>query len=123
MSNGKVRVMHLLRKHNKSRRPASWRKDPITCTKEEAIAELAGFEKQIRPVLEQDPQKGVDLMAALCKENSDCSSGPQAGGDLGEFGPGEMQAAFEKASFALQVGELSTMVDTDSGVHIIVRLS
>ena len=37
------------------------------------------------------------------------------------FGPGQMQAAFEEASFALQVGEMSGLVDTDSGIHIIIR--
>lgn len=32
-----------------------------------------------------------------------------------------MQAPFEQASFALQVGELSQPVFTDSGVHLILR--
>ena len=42
-------------------------------------------------------------------------------GDLGEFGPGMMQAAFEDAVAALKVGELSGVVVSDSGVHIILR--
>ena len=37
------------------------------------------------------------------------------------FGPGQMQKPFEEATFALQVGEMSEAVDTDSGVHIILR--
>jgi len=41
---------------------------------------------------------------------------------LGTFGKGQMQPAFERAAFALQVGEMSGIVDTDSGVHIIKRL-
>ena len=45
----------------------------------------------------------------------------QRGGDLGEFGRGQMQKPFEDATYALQVGEMSGVVDTDSGVHIILR--
>ena len=37
------------------------------------------------------------------------------------FGPGMMQAPFEEAAFALQVGQISDIVDTDSGVHLILR--
>ena len=43
------------------------------------------------------------------------------GGDLGVFGRGKMQVPFERAAFALQVGQLSDIVDTDSGVHLILR--
>lgn len=32
-----------------------------------------------------------------------------------------MQRAFEEATYALAVGEMSGVVDTDSGVHIILR--
>jgi len=45
------------------------------------------------------------------------------GGDLGKFGKGAMQRPFEEASFDLDVGGLSEIVDTDSGVHIILRLA
>ena len=55
------------------------------------------------------------------KKRSDCGSYAQ-NGDLGMFGKGEMQKPFEEASFALKVGEISGIVDTDSGVHIIKRL-
>lgn len=51
---------------------------------------------------------------------SECGSG-QEGGDLGHFGPGQMQKPFEDATYALQVGQMSGIVSTDSGIHVILR--
>lgn len=39
----------------------------------------------------------------------------------GPFGRGQMQKPFEDNTFALKVGEISDIIDTDSGVHIILR--
>ena len=39
----------------------------------------------------------------------------------GFFGHGDMQKEFEQASFALKPGEVSGVVDTASGVHLIER--
>ena len=58
--------------------------------------------------------------ATLAQTESDCSSAKQ-GGDLGPFGRGQMQKPFEDAAFGLKVGELSGIVSSDSGVHIIKR--
>lgn len=44
-------------------------------------------------------------------------------GDLGSFTRGQMQKPFEDATFVLSVGGLSNIVDTDSGIHIILRLA
>jgi NIMA-interacting peptidyl-prolyl cis-trans isomerase 1 len=34
---------------------------------------------------------------------------------------GQMQKSFEDATFGLQVGEMSEIVDSDSGIHVILR--
>lgn len=51
---------------------------------------------------------------------SECPSGAQ-GGALGEFPQGVMVDSFEKAAFALEVGELSEIVETPFGFHLILR--
>ncbi|XP_034958320.1 peptidyl-prolyl cis-trans isomerase NIMA-interacting 1 isoform X1 [Zootoca vivipara] len=107
----KVRCSHLLVKHNQSRRPASWREDKITRSKEEALELINGYIQKIK--------SGEDF-ESLASQFSDCSSA-KAGGDLGAFGRGQMQKPFEDASFALRPGEMSGPVFTDSGIHIILR--
>ena len=57
----------------------------------------------------------------LASTESDCSS-YKRGGDLGPFARGKMQKSFEDAAFALSVGEMSGVVLSESGAHIILRL-
>lgn len=63
--------------------------------------------------------KAGEDFAALARDNSDDPlSGPN-GGDLGSFTRGRMAEAFEKAVFALKAGEISGIVKTTFGLHII----
>lgn len=62
--------------------------------------------------------KAGEDFAALAKENSGDGSASQ-GGDLGFFPRGRMVPAFDQAAFALKPGEISEVVTSEFGYHII----
>ncbi len=80
---------------------------------------LVKTEKEANTVLER--LKKGERFANIAKEVSLCPSGKR-GGDLGSFGRGKMVKEFEKAAFALQKGQISSLVKTKFGYHIIKRL-
>ena len=60
---------------------------------------------------------GADF-AELARKHSQCPSSAQ-GGDLGEFGPGQMVPEFDKVVFSNEVGEVSDPVQTQFGWHLV----
>ncbi|MBN2373883.1 peptidyl-prolyl cis-trans isomerase [bacterium] len=65
-----------------------------------------------------DKIKAGEDFSELARLNSDCPSSKR-GGELGYFGKGKMDPEFERAAFALDVGEISQVVRSSFGYHII----
>jgi len=62
--------------------------------------------------------RGADFAAVARGESADTVSG-RNGGSLGTFGHGQMDPAFERAAFALPVGQISEPVFSNFGIHLI----
>ena len=69
-------------------------------------------------VLKKAKAPGADF-AALAKQYSEDDSNNTNGGDLDYFGRGRMVAEFDAAAFAMKSGEISNVVKTSFGYHII----
>ena len=102
----KVQASHILYMYKGPRaRPT------VTRTKEEAMKAAEATLAKL---------KAGGNFEELAKSESDCPSKAR-GGDLGAFGRGQMVPPFEKAAFALKVGELSGIVESPFGYHVIKR--
>ncbi len=62
--------------------------------------------------------EGGTSFADLAKKHSSCPSGRE-GGNLGEFGPGQMVPEFDKVVFSAEVGKVQGPVKTQFGFHLI----
>ncbi|MBN1258868.1 protein translocase subunit SecD [Candidatus Peregrinibacteria bacterium] len=102
----KIKASHILISYKGAERA----KDTVARVQEEAKT----FAEKLLADLKADPGKFEDL----AKTYSDDSSGAD-GGDLGEFGKGQMVEPFENAAFALKTGEISDVVESPFGYHII----
>ena len=86
---------------------------PPDATEEAKKAKRAAIDKARERVT-----TGKEDFAKVAAEMSDCPS-KQKGGDLDFFGKGQMVAEFDKAAFALKPGEISDVVTTQFGYHVI----
>ncbi|OIR17309.1 peptidyl-prolyl cis-trans isomerase D [mine drainage metagenome] len=81
-------------------------------------AEKMAAKDKAEQVLQQVRQAPAKF-AALAKQYSQDPGSAANGGDLGMFGRGAMVKPFEDSVFSLKVGEISGLVQTDFGYHII----
>jgi peptidyl-prolyl cis-trans isomerase C len=95
-----VRASHILVKVDEKASPEE---------KAKALEKIKGIQKRI--------QAGEDF-AEVAKEVSDCPSKAN-GGDLNFFQKGQMVGPFENAAFSMKPGEVSDIVETEFGYHII----
>lgn len=71
--------------------------------------------------LKTEIEGGADF-AELAKAHSKCPSGKR-GGDLGEFGPGQMVPEFDRVVFSAEVGKVQGPVKTQFGYHLLEVVS
>jgi peptidyl-prolyl cis-trans isomerase D len=78
----------------------------------------AAVKKQAEEILAKVKAPGADF-AKLANQYTEEEAGKTRGGDLDYFGRGQMAKEFEEAAFALQPGQISPVVKTSFGYHII----
>ena len=86
-------------------------KDASAADKEKAKAKADALLAELR--------KNPSAFAKLAKENSQDPVSAERGGDLDFFGKGAMVKPFEEAAFKLSKGQISDVVQSDFGFHII----
>jgi peptidyl-prolyl cis-trans isomerase D len=86
---------------------------------EETKQETRARAEEIHKQLVQKPGS----FAELAKQHSQDPGSAERGGDLGYFGRGIMPRPFEEAVFRLNVGEISPVVETQYGFHIVRLLA
>merc|ERR1719291_249729 len=120
-----ARFRHILLKHKEC-------KSIVDKVRNKQVKRTRGeAERILRAVLEEceaDPAKCTKVFTQRCRELSECTTSLTAGelaGDLGWMKPGKNEAKFgpnfDTVVFALQIGQLSDLIDSDQGIHILLR--
>jgi peptidyl-prolyl cis-trans isomerase D len=90
----------------------------LNLKKDAAETEIKSVRAKAEALLAQ-VRKDPTQFAKLAKDNSQDPGSAERGGDLDFFARGAMVKAFDDAAFKLKEGEISGLVQTDYGIHII----
>lgn len=124
---GEIRIAHILKKHKDfwGKPATSWRKKEIVIKKEQAKEELQKIKIKVHNQfvgggLEQLRQK----FGNIARIESDCDKSARRGGDLGVVNKKSFKSpSFTKAAFNLEkAGDISDVVESIDGMHLIIRL-
>jgi len=110
-----VHLFHVLKKHKDSRNPVTWRGETVTATKGKAKIAVQNLRKRL-----MSSSTVESTFVDLAREHSDDVSAPK-GGDLGMVERGDLEPEVEDVGFALEAGELSEVLETAQGVHLLLR--
>jgi len=117
-----VRCRQILVKCRDSKEPVDRVRShrPVTRT----LAEAERVLREALEAIEGSPEKSI--FTQRCKAISECSTclkGGEMAGDLGWMSRGQAHPAVEAAAFALPVGHVSDIVESDEGVHVLWRIA
>jgi parvulin-like peptidyl-prolyl isomerase len=104
-----VHVRHLLVKHRDSKNP----REGVTRTREEACERALALRDKVLA--------GADF-DALVAEASDEAGAASRSGDLGSVRRADVVPAFADAAFSLELMQMSDVVETPSGFHLVLRV-
>ncbi len=93
-------------------------KDEFQEKEEVRISHILVATEEEAQKIRQELEKGADF-AELAREKSIDQNAAKQGGDLGYFERGRLLPEFEKVTFGLKVGEVSDVVKTKFGYHIV----
>ena len=90
----------------------------VNAAKDSPAADRAKAKTKAQGLL-AELRKNPGAFADLARKNSDDTGSAEKGGDLDFFGRGAMVKPFEDAVYAMKAGEISELVESDFGYHII----
>mmetsp|Transcript_13139 Transcript_13139/g.29898 ORF Transcript_13139/g.29898 Transcript_13139/m.29898 type:complete len:569 (-) Transcript_13139:39-1745(-) len=117
-----VRCRQILVKHKHSKEPVDRVRGNKPITRSLAEAERILFEA----IVAIENSQGKSVFTQRCKAVSECSSslkGGELAGDLGWMSKGQTHAAVEAAAFALPIGHVSDIIESDEGLHLLWRIA